>query len=56
MDAITGHPAVVWLTESITELLYAMDRTARSIEPITWMFIVLGVGAFVMFVVVRPPK
>ena len=51
-----GHPAVVWLQESLSELIWAIDHQVRAIEPMTWMFIVLGIGAFVMFVVVRPPR
>jgi hypothetical protein len=29
---------------------------AATLEPTSWMLIVLGVGAIVMFVFVRPPR
>lgn len=56
IHAVLDHPAVATFSRNVTELVSVIAHQARTLEPSTWVLMVLGLAALVMFVVVRPPQ
>jgi hypothetical protein len=56
IHAVLDHPAVASFSRNVMELLSVMTHQARTLEPSTWVLMVLGLAALVMFAVVRPPQ
>jgi hypothetical protein len=54
LHPVLDHPVIASFSRNVLELLSVMSHQARTLEPSTWVLMVLGLSALVMFTLVRP--